>query len=256
VDHEGPADEVGQLAVTFNDMLADLEAAFRQLEEALESQKRFVADASHELRTPLTTVRGNIELLRRQPIAPEERAEIMADTTDEVDRLIRLVNQLLQLARADAGQKLQIETFPVKPLLEDVCRQAKLLAPDCTITCEPPPNLLVQGEHDALKQVLLILVDNASAHSTCGAAIEISTRQIDDHIDIRVRDTGPGISADMLPHIFERFYRGEVSRSGPGAGLGLAIARELVEAQEGTIRVESTLGKGSVFTVMLPVVAA
>jgi two-component system OmpR family sensor kinase len=254
VDHEGPADEVGQLAVTFNDMLAELETAFRQLEETLESQKRFVADASHELRTPLTTVRGNIELLRRQqPIAAEERAEILADTTDEVDRLIRLVTQLLQLARADAGQKLQLETIPVKPLLEDVCRQAKLLAPGVTITCEPPAGLAVTGDRDALKQVLLILLDNAATHSAPGAAIEIRSKQTDEGVALGVRDTGPGIPTDMLPHIFERFYRGEVSRSGPGgAGLGLAIARELVEAQDGTIRVESTLGKGSLFTVILP----
>jgi signal transduction histidine kinase len=257
VEHEGPADEVGQLAVTFNDMLAELEAAFRQLEETLESQKRFVADASHELRTPLTTVRGNIELLRRDPpVAVDERAEILSDTTDEVDRLIRLVNQLLQLARADAGQELRCERFPVKPLLEDVCRQAKLLAQDSAIVCEPPPNLLVQGDRDALKQVLLILVDNAATHSTPGAIIRIGSRQTDDRITISVRDTGPGIPPDMLPHIFERFYRGEVSRSGPGgAGLGLAIAKELVEAQDGTIRVESTPGQGSVFTVLLPATA-
>jgi signal transduction histidine kinase len=180
----------------------------------------------------------------------------MADTTDEVDRLIRLVNQLLQLARADAGQELQRELFPVEPLLEDVCRQAKLLAPGCTITCEPPPNLLVNGDRDALKQVLLILVDNAATHSKANAIIEIGARQTGDQIAINVRDSGLGIPPDMLPHIFERFYRGEVSRSGPGgAGLGLAIAKELVEAQDGTIRVESTPGQGSVFTVLLPAAA-
>lgn len=144
VDHEGPADEVGQLAVTFNDMLAELEAAYRQLEDAFESQQRFVADASHELRTPLTTVRGNIELLRRDPpVDPAERKEILADTSDEAYRLMRLVNQLLPLARADAGQKLRHESLPVKPLLEDVCPQAKLLAPDSTIACDPPSDLAV-----------------------------------------------------------------------------------------------------------------
>jgi two-component system OmpR family sensor kinase len=194
VDHEGPADEVGQLAFTFNDMLAELETAYRQLEDTLESQKRFVADASHELRTPLTTVRGNIELLRREPpIAFAERMEILTDTTDEVDRLIRLVNQLLQLARADAGQELQREVFPVKPLLEDVCRQAKLLAPDTTIACEPAPDLLVQGDRDALKQVLLVLVDNSTTHSMPGTIIEIGARRTDDAIVLSVRDNGPGI---------------------------------------------------------------
>jgi two-component system, OmpR family, sensor kinase len=256
VDHSGPADEVGQLAITFNDMLAELEAAYRQLEAALESQKRFVADASHELRTPLTTVRGNIELLRREPpVATEERAEILADTTDEVDRLIRLVNQLLLLARADAGRALQRETFPLRPLLEDVCRQARLLAPNSAIHYEPAPDAWVEGDRDGLKQVLLILADNAGAHSAPGATIEISTRQRDESVAMSVRDTGPGIPPDVLPHIFERFYRGEVARSSPGAGLGLSIAKELVEAQGGAIRVESTPGQGSVFTVILPAAA-
>ena len=136
VQHTGPTDEVGQLAITFNTMLAELESAYRQLEQSLDSQRRFVADASHELRTPLTTVRGNIELLRREPpIDAKERADVLADTKDEVDRLIRLVHQLLVLARADAGQALQREPLPIKPLLEDVCRQARLLAPQRTIRC-------------------------------------------------------------------------------------------------------------------------
>jgi two-component system, OmpR family, sensor kinase len=253
VEHEGPADEVGRLAVTFNDMLAELEAAYRQMQDALESQKRFVADASHELRTPLTTVRGNIELLRREPpVARDERPEILADTSDEVERLIRLVNQLLLLARADAGKALRHETFPAQPLLEDVCRQARLLAPDSAIHSEPAPNIWVEGDRDALKQVLLILADNAATHSPSGAKIEISAAQTGLSAALSVRDTGPGIPPDVLPHIFERFYRGEVSRSGPGAGLGLAIAKELVEAQGGAIRVESAPGKGSVFTVILP----
>ncbi|MBI1800359.1 MAG: HAMP domain-containing protein, partial [Chloroflexi bacterium] len=113
VQYAGPGDEVGQLAVTFNTMLGELESAFRQVEGALESQRRFVADASHELRTPLTTIRGNIELLRHEPpLDAPERAEVMADTTDEMERLIRLVNQLLMLARADTGRALRREPLP------------------------------------------------------------------------------------------------------------------------------------------------
>jgi two-component system OmpR family sensor kinase len=253
VDHSGPADEVGQLAVTFNDMLAELEAAYRQLQAALESQKRFVADASHELRTPLTTVRGNIELLGREPpVAAGERAEILADTTDEVERLIRLVNQLLLLARADTRKTLRCEALPVEPLLDDVCRQARILAPKSTIRRGSPSSAWVRGDRDALKQVLLILVDNAGTHSAPGATIELSTAQADETVSIAVRDSGPGIPSEVLPHIFERFYRGEISRSGPGAGLGLSIAKELVEAQDGTIGVRSAPGRGSVFTVTIP----
>jgi len=254
VQHIGPSDEVGQLAITFNAMLAELETAYRQLEQALDSQHRFVADASHELRTPLTTVRGNIELLRREPpIDPRERAEVISDTNDEVDRLIRLVNQLLVLARADAGQTLEGEPLSVKPLLEDICRQAKLLTSRSTVLCNPPAaDVRVVGDRDALKQVLLILLDNALVHTSQDTTVELTTAQEDDRVAISVRDTGPGIPPDVLPHIFERFYRGEVSRSGVSTGLGLAIAKELIEAQGGAISVESQIGEGSVFTVTLP----
>jgi two-component system OmpR family sensor kinase len=253
VQHAGPTDEVGQLAVTFNTMLAELETAYRQLEQTLESQRRFVADASHELRTPLTTIRGNIELLRREPpIDAAERVDVMADTTDEVERLIRLVNQLLVLARVDAGQPLQCEPLPVQPLLEDICRQARLLAPDDTIRCESAPDVRVLGDRDALKQVLLILLDNALVHTSPDTKVEMTVAISDGRVAISVRDTGPGIAPEALPHIFERFYQGRVSRSGTGAGLGLSIAKELIEAQGGTISVESQVGRGSVFTVTLP----
>jgi two-component system OmpR family sensor kinase len=253
VQHAGPTDEVGQLAITFNTMLAELESAYRQLEQSLDSQRRFVADASHELRTPLTTVRGNIELLRREPpIDAKERAEVLTDTKDEVDRLIRLVHQLLVLARADAGQVLRREPLPIGPLLEDICRQAGLIAPHRIIQCDPLPDVLVLGDRDALKQVFLILLDNAITHTSYGATVEVTSATVEGQVAIRVRDSGAGIAPDVLPHIFERFYRGQVSRSGTGTGLGLSIAKELVEAQGGTITVDSKLGQGSVFTVTLP----
>jgi signal transduction histidine kinase len=254
VEHAGPADEVGKLAITFNQMLAELESGYRQLERALLSQQRFVADASHELRTPLTTLRGNMELLQRAPpLEPPEQAEILADSIDEVERLIRMVHQLLTLARADAGQTLQREPLALKPLLEDVCRQAELITPHRAILCDSPNNgIRVLGHKDALKQVLLILIDNAHVHTPPGTEIRLSASVGDRWASVSVRDTGPGISADVLPHIFERFYRGDAPRSGTGAGLGLAIARELVERQDGTISVESQEGRGTVFSVTLP----
>jgi len=253
VQHTGPTDEVGQLALTFNAMLAELESAYRQLEQSLDSQRRFVADASHELRTPLTTVRGNIELMRREPpLDANEQADVLADTRDEVDRLIRLVHELLVLARADAGQALRREPLPIKPLLEDVCRQFKLLAPQRMILCESLPDVQVLGDRDALKQVFLILLDNALVHTSPGATVEMATATTEGCVAISVRDSGAGIAPEVLPHIFERFYRGQVSRSGTGTGLGLSIAKELVEAQDGTIVVESQVGQGSVFTVTLP----
>jgi signal transduction histidine kinase len=205
------------------------------------------------LRTPLTTVRGNIELLRREPpMDAVDRAEVLADTRDEVDRLIRLVHQLLVLARADAGQPLRRDPLPIKPLLEDVCRQSRLLDPHRVIHCELGPDVLVLGDRDALKQVFLILLDNALLHTPAGTTVEMTRAAADGRVVISVRDTGPGIPPDVLPHIFERFYRSQVSRSGTSTGLGLSIAKELIEAQDGTITVESTIGEGSVFTVTLP----
>ena len=253
VAHDGPNDEVRQLAVTFNNMLTELETAYRQVEHALEAQRRFVADASHELRTPLTTLRGNIELLQRHPpIDAKERADILADTKVEAERLIRLVNQLLTLARADAGKAVRHEPLPVQPLIEEVCRQARLLAPHRAISCDGSTDAAVLADPDALKQVLLILIDNALVHTPANAKVCMSTETVDQRIAIDIKDTGPGIAPELLPHIFERFYRGDVSRSGGGTGLGLSIAKELVEAQDGVLTVQSRVEQGSVFTVTLP----
>ena len=139
----------------------------------------------------------------------------------------------------------------MKPLIEDVCRQAKLLGPGRTIECDNVLGVAVSGDRDALKQVLLILVDNALKFTPPGGTIAISTSMADGRVAVSIRDTGPGIAPDALPHIFERFYRSDSSRAGAGAGLGLAIAKELIEAQGGAIRVESQAGRGSVFTVTL-----
>jgi two-component system OmpR family sensor kinase len=260
VDHTGPNDEIGQLATTFNTMLTQLQAAYQQVERSLQQQRRFVADVSHELRTPLTTIRGNLALLRREPaVSTEEEADILDDMADESDRLIRLVNDLLALAHAESGRQLQSETVWVKPLVEDVCRQARLLDPDRTITCARLLDVGVVGDQDALKQVLLILMDNALKHST--GAITVITAHLDPkglgdasglNVAISIRDTGPGIDPSALPHVFERFYRGDEARGRPGIGLGLPIAKALVEAQHGTITAESQVGQGSVITVSLP----
>lgn len=253
VQHAGPNDEVGQLATTFNAMLTELEAAYRQVEKALQTQRRFVADASHELRTPLTTIRGNIELLRHpSPMEVQERTDILTDTKDEVERLIRLVAQLLSLARADAGHALRCEPLSLKPLIEETCHQATLLAPQRHLACDHLLDAKVLANRDALKQVLLILLDNAFVHTPAHVTVNVTMARTGEMIAVSIRDTGPGIAPDLLPHIFERFYRGDVSRSGGGAGLGLAIAKELVQAQHGAIQVESHIGKGSVFTFTLP----
>lgn len=252
VTYSGPRDELGRLATTFNTMLSELQAAYRQVQQALQSQRRFVADASHELRTPLTTIRGNLALLEREPpISPEDRVAVLADIADECERLIRLVNDLLVLARADAGQSLHTEPVAIRPIVEEVCRQVSLLAPDRTIECHISDGAVANGNRDAIKQVLLILMDNALKYTPADGRISVETAVSNGRVSVSVSDTGPGIDPSVLPHIFERFYRGDYARSGTGTGLGLSIAKVLVEAQHGTLSAESRVAQGSRFTIEL-----
>lgn len=252
VVHSGPNDEIGQLATTFNTMLTELQAAYRQAEQALQAQRRLVADASHELRTPLTTLRGNLGLLQRTPpISDEDRHEVLRDMVDECERLMRLVNDLLVLARADAGQSLPVSAVRLLPLLEEATRQAQPLDNARPIQINSGPDILVSANRDALKQVLLILLDNALKYTPHNGKVSIHTSKHDERILIEVCDTGKGISPSVLPHVFERFYRGDSSRTGEGTGLGLAIAKTLIEYQHGTIDIESKLGQGTTIRLSL-----
>ncbi len=243
VHYTGPSDEVGQLAATFNAMLHQIEQAYRQVAEALSQQRKFVADVSHELRTPLTTLRGNLGLLRRVPPIPAtEQNDILNDMVEESDRLIRLVNDILILARADAERSLLRTPLSILPILQETCRQAQTLDPQRAISiCAP--ELTILGDRDAFKQIILILLDNAIKHAD--GNIEIRARQVDEKIEIEVQDYGPGIPADKIAHIFERFYRSEEKNQPPGFGLGLSIARSLVEGQGGRIEVNSRPGQGT-----------
>lgn len=242
VDYTGPPDEVGQLAGTFNSMLARLQEAFQKVEHSLQLQRDFVADVSHELRTPLTTLRGNLGLLRRTP-PPEEQADILNDMVDETDRLIRLVNDLLLLARADAGRALAKELVDMRAVLEETCRQARQLDSQREIQLDNAADLQILGDRDALKQVLLIALDNALKHSTGG--VHVSGSRKNSMVEIRVQDFGKGISPDQLEHIFDRFYRGNNTVTESGFGLGLPIAKALVNAMGGDIKLESEVGNGS-----------
>lgn len=242
VAYQGPADEVGQLANTFNSMLSRLQDAFQKVEHALEMQRNFVADVSHELRTPLTTLRGNLGLLRRNP-PPEEQADILNDMVEESDRLIRLVNDLLQLARADAGRSLAKEPVEVSAVIEEASRQAQQLDPQRQIDLDAAPGLKLLGDWDAVKQVLLIALDNALKHST--GDLQIRAERNGSLVEIRVQDFGEGISPEKLERVFDRFYRGDDHPTISGFGLGLSIAKTLVEGQDGDIRIESQVGKGT-----------
>lgn len=253
VQHSGPNDELGRLATTFNQMLSELQTAYRQMEESLQAQRRFVADASHELRTPLTTIRGNLGLLQRKPaIETEDQIAVLDDLVSETERMMRLVQSLLTLARVDAGQGIRHEEVAVKPIMEDIARHAQVLAPDRRIIAAPLEDVEVIAERDMLKQVMLILTDNAIKYTPVGGQIILATTIENGHVALSVRDTGMGIPPATLPHIFKRFYRTDSARTGDGAGLGLSIAKSLVEAYQGAIAVDSEVGKGSVFTVTLP----
>lgn len=250
VEYNGPNDEIGQLATTFNSMLARLEDAYQRVSKALKLERDFVADVSHELRTPLTTVRGNLALLRHDPPLPnEEQADILTDLVDESDRLIRLVNGLLVMARADTGYDLVKEPVPLRPLVEEVCRQARNLEPQRELVADLT-EVSILGDRDATKQVLLILLDNALKHSR--GSIRVAVESVDSQVAINVSDTGQGISPEALPHVFDRFYRGENSEDTPGFGLGLSIAKALVEGQGGAISIESQRGVGTTVRVHLP----
>ncbi len=250
VDYVGPNDEIGQLATTFNTMLARLQEAYQRVSEALNMQREFVADVSHELRTPLTTIRGNLELLHRNPPLPtEEQADILNDLVSESNRLIRLVNDLLILARADAGRSLLREVVLLYPVIEDACRQARQLAPQREIVAATS-EVQVLGDRDAIKQILLILLDNAIKYSHGLIRVNVEAEQ--QEVLIRVQDSGPGIPQEVLEHLFDRFYRGEADPAIPGFGLGLPIAKALTEAQGGTIAIQSQPGKGSTVEVRLP----
>ena len=242
-------DELGRLARTFNEMLA-------QLAEAFATQRRFLADASHELRTPLTVVRTNVEALRRGVDAdPAERDEMLRAIARETDRMGRLVADLLALARADAGQALARRRLALDTLALEVYQQQQALADGVRLELGEWEQLEVEGDPDRLKQVVLNLVDNALRHTPAGGTVTLDLLRRGDEAVLQVRDTGPGISAEHLDRIFERFYRIDQprSRDAGGTGLGLAIAREVAEAHGGRIDVTSRVGVGSTFSLVLPV---
>lgn len=255
VPYQGPMDEIGLLAATFNAMLARLQKTYSRLEEAYRAQRRFVADASHELRTPLTTIRGNVDLLRRMGVTDvSTQAEALADIAGEAERMSRMINDLLTLARADAGQEVKREPLQIAGLLQEVARQAPLLgqAAFTATGLEALVGRQVMGNRDYLKQLFFILLDNAFKYTPAGGRVDLVISVEAGNLVVRVRDTGSGIDPGDLEHIFDRFYRADATRSDGGTGLGLAIARWIVEQHQGEIKVASRVGEGSTFTVILP----
>jgi len=257
VEHHGPEDEVGRLAATFNNMLDGLDAAHEQLQRALEAQRRFVADASHELRTPLTTIRGNAELLRLEDssVNPDHR-EALADIFTETERMSRLVNNLLALARADGGLHINRRPVEVQPVIAEVFQKESRLVEAVDLRLDETMHASVSADRDYLVQLLFILVDNAIKYTPPGGSVTITSRVENGTVLISVRDTGVGIAPRDQARVFDRFYRSDPSRHGEGTGLGLSIARWIAQELGGTIQLGSELGKGSTFTVLLPALSA
>jgi signal transduction histidine kinase len=246
-------DEIGLLSESFNRMLEQVDAANQQLTAALEAQRRFVADASHELRTPLTTIRGNAELLAHGPSVPEDvRAAAAHDIASESERMSRLVEHLLTLAQADAGQNLALAPVALRPIIESVGRQAQASHEDRSIRTVGLTDATVNGDTDAITQLLWILVDNAVKFTKPGGSIELGLQQHDSTGLLTVADDGSGIPPEDLQRIFERFYQVDPARSNKGAGLGLSIARWIVNQHHGTIAARNNNGPGATFSVTLP----
>ena len=226
-------DEVSVLAASFNRMLEELQDAYRGLGSALDAQRRFVADASHELRTPLTTIQGNAGLLAQgPPISDDVRRAAAGDIAAESERMARLVDRMLTLARADSGLKLDLAPVDMRALVTEVCRQAGSVHPDRTIALEAG-EATVAGDEDALRQLLWILLDNATRHARSRVSVRLGTEG--EWARVVVGDDGAGIEPKDRDRVFERFYRADPARTGHGAGLGLSIARWITEQHRGRI---------------------
>ena len=237
-------DEIGQLSRTINEMLGRLETLFT-------AQKRFVADVSHELRTPLTALQGNLELLRRNG---ERDLALVLSAQREVQRLVRLTNDLVVLAQADNGLPLRCAPIALDELVLDVVRDLRPLAGDVALVPEISEQVAFNGDYDRLKQVLINLVANGVQHTPAGGRVVVALEAGPGEARLQVRDNGSGIAPADLPHIFDRFYRAEQarSRSNGGAGLGLSIVQRIVAAHGGQVNVTSVVGSGTTFSVMLP----
>jgi signal transduction histidine kinase len=255
--------ETATLGAAFNEMADELEREASQRDQLDRLKDEFVLTASHELRSPLTSVQGFAELLmlERDSLTPKQ-VETVEIILDNCRHLVRLLNDLLDLARSDAG-RLGITPRPtgVAPLIEDVVRtmRAQTDGANQTLTADIEPDLpLIHAEADRIRQILVNLLTNAHEYSPEGASIEVTARVTGAEVEIAVTDNGPGIPETQLEHIFERFVRGDagLTQRVGGTGLGLAISKSLVELHGGTIAAESTPGIGSTFSFRLPAAGA
>lgn len=248
--------EIDRLAVSFNGMLERLESSFEAEKEAKERMRRFVADASHELRTPLTAIHGFLEVLLRGAMnQPDKLHKSLKGMFAESERMKKLVQDLLLLAKLDRSPNIQLSEGELNDVILQMEPQLKLLAGNRHVNLRLAAPAKCQFDEDKMKQILLNLFQNAVQHTDPEKGqIELSLETVDDVVVLAVKDNGLGIPAEHLPHLFDRFYRIDSSRTRKygGAGLGLSITQSIVELHGGTIQVESHEGEGSVFYVRLP----
>jgi heavy metal sensor kinase len=247
---DNAAEELAVLVTSFNELLSRLDQSF-------DTMRRFVADASHELRTPISVIRGEADVALSQVRSPTEYRESLGVILDEARRLSRLVDDLLNLARADAGHvQLQTHDFYLNELLSDCCRSVQGLASTrgLTLECVADGDLQFTGDEQLLRRLVINLLDNAIRYTPKGGRVRAELQAGDSDVRLRVSDTGIGIAREDAARIFERFYRaGEArSRQDGGFGLGLAIVRWIAESHHGTVDCASRAGEGSTFTVTLP----
>jgi two-component system, OmpR family, sensor histidine kinase MprB len=241
-------DEIGRLASSFNAMLDALDGSMRALDASVHAQRQLVADASHELRTPVTSLRTNIEILQQQGefMDSDERERLLADVVEQIRQLTLLMNDLIDLARGEEPPA-EPEDVRLDLLVAEALEQARRHAPETPLLGTLPPTLLT-GVPSRLERAVSNLVDNAVKYSPPGEPVEVELQGE----ELRVRDHGPGIAAEELPHVFDRFYRGAEARGRPGSGLGLAIVRQVAVQHGGSIAAEPAAGGGTLMRLRLP----
>jgi len=249
--HVRADDEIGQLATRFNAMMERLQVSRAALDESARAQRQLVADASHELRTPVTSLRTNIEvLLAGGELGEEERRRLLADVVEQSEELTALVSDLIELARGDLPPGARDDVRLDRVVEESVAR-ARRNAPEVRFDLRAVP-VTVEGVPERLGRAINNLLDNAARHSPPAGTVEVC---VDDQ-GVRVRDHGPGIDEQDLPHVFDRFYRGANSRGEQGSGLGLAIVRQVALQHGGAASAANAPDGGAVFTMRLPVAVA
>jgi signal transduction histidine kinase len=241
-------DEVGELALAFNEMLGALETNHQALQ-------RFLGDASHQLRTPLTTILANLDLAQRADVVPEERAAILMDARDEAQRMGRLIADLLALARVESGARLEFADVELDALLVETVRRQRQAAPHVRMGVAAVEPVIVEGDRDRLRELLVILLDNAARYTPDGGTVTARLEVRDLRAIVSVEDTGIGLDEADAPRLFERLYRGRRARElrPSGTGLGLAIGRWIVDSHGGTIDLSNRPGGGTRVEVTLPV---